>query len=73
MDVAKAIALGADLGAMARPMLVRADEGEESLRQFVAEVIAELQICMFATGAADVAALRGKIAPTAFASTGDAP
>jgi isopentenyl-diphosphate delta-isomerase len=73
VDVAKALALGADVGAMARPMLVRADEGEESLRQFVAEVIAELRICMFATGSANVAALRGKAAPVAVASGSDAP
>jgi len=71
VDVAKAIALGADVGAMARPLLVRADEGEESLRQFVAEVITELQICMFATGAANVAGLRGRIVPAALAHGGD--
>ena len=73
VDVAKAIALGADLGAMARPMLLHADEGEASLRQFVAETVTELQICMFATGSANVAALRGKIAPVAAAGHGDLP
>jgi len=73
VDVAKAIALGAHLGAMARPMLVRADEGEEALRQFVAEIVTELQICMFATGSARLAALRGKIAPVAVTGSGDEP
>ena len=60
LDLATALALGADLGAMARPFLLRAVEGEAQLRQFVAEVLEELRICMFATGTAAIAGLRGK-------------
>lgn len=73
VDLAKAVALGADVGAMARPLLVHADQGEEPLRQFVAEIIAELRICMFATGSATVTDLRGKLAPAAVTGGGDAP
>jgi isopentenyl-diphosphate delta-isomerase len=60
-DIAKAIALGADVGAMARPFLVKADEGEESLQQFIEGLLADLRICMFATGSGNVQALRGKL------------
>ena len=61
MDLAKAIALGADLGAMARPFLLRAEEGEDALRSFVQDILDELRICMFATGSARVTELRGKL------------
>ncbi len=61
IDVAKAIALGADVGSMARPFLIEAHAGEESLRQFVEGVLQELRICMFATGSPTVADLRGKL------------
>lgn len=59
VDVAIAIALGADVGAMARPMLVAANAGEEVLRAFIDDVLTELRICMFGIGAADLAALKG--------------
>ena len=60
LDVAKAIALGADLAGSAAPHLVSAVDGEgaagvgEGLRAFVDE----LRIAMFCTGAANIAALR---------------
>lgn len=60
-DLAKALALGADVGAMARPFLVKANEGEEQLRAFVEEVLTELRICMFGTGSGEARALRGKV------------
>ena len=50
IDVAKAIALGANIGAMARPMLVAADKGQEALDQFVDNVIDEIRVCMFGVG-----------------------
>lgn len=59
VDVAIAIALGADLGAMARPMLVAANAGEDTLRAFIDDVLTELRICMFGIGAPDLAALKG--------------
>lgn len=60
LDVAKAIALGADLAGSAAPHLFSAAEGDgtggvvDGLRAF----IDELRIAMFCTGAANIAALR---------------
>lgn len=59
LDLAKAIALGADVGAMARPMLVAANQGEERLAGFIGDVLDELRIAMFAIGVSDLDALRG--------------
>jgi isopentenyl-diphosphate Delta-isomerase len=77
IDVAKALALGADVGSMARPFLLEAHAGEESLRQFVEGVLQELRICMFATGSQTIADLRGKLqrvtAMHAAAPGGDGP
>lgn len=58
LDVAKALALGAHAAAMARPMLVAADQSEEVLHRFIDDVLTELRIAMFGIGAKDVAALR---------------
>ena len=73
MDVAKSIALGADVGAMARPFLVKADEGEEALHRFIEELLADLRICMFATGSGTVQALRGKLRTAASGGPGESP
>lgn len=77
VDVAKALALGADVGSMARPFLLEAHSGEESLHQFVASILEELRICMFSTGSRTVAELRGKLQPVtpllAAATGGDQP
>jgi isopentenyl-diphosphate Delta-isomerase len=61
IDLAKAIALGADVGAMARPLLVAAHQGEEAVARLVENVLEELRICMFATGSGSVRELRGKL------------
>jgi isopentenyl-diphosphate Delta-isomerase len=61
IDLAKAIALGADVGAMARPFLVAAHAGEEAVARLVERVLEELRICMFATGSGSVRELRGKL------------
>ncbi|MCC5860687.1 MAG: type 2 isopentenyl-diphosphate Delta-isomerase [Gammaproteobacteria bacterium] len=61
MDVARALALGADVGSMARPMLLRAHESEAALAAFVDSVLTELRVCMFGSGAANVKALRGRV------------
>lgn len=63
IDLAKALALGADVGAMARPFLLKAHEGEAELHAFVEDVLDDLRVCMFATGAANVTALRGCLDP----------
>jgi isopentenyl-diphosphate delta-isomerase len=63
LDLAKALALGADVGAMARPLLLRANESEDALHQFVEDVLAELRVCMFGTGSVSVRALRSSVEP----------
>jgi isopentenyl-diphosphate delta-isomerase len=59
LDLAKAIALGADVGAMARPMLVAADRGDDVLDAFIDDTVTALRIAMFGIGAPDLASLRG--------------
>ena len=58
MDAAKAIALGADVVAVARPLLVPAIESATAVKDWLARFIAELRICLHGCGAADLAALR---------------
>lgn len=65
IDLAKVLALGADLGAMARPFLMKAHEGEDALQSFVEDVLTDLRVCMFASGATDIASLRGRLVPAA--------
>lgn len=59
LDVAKAIALGADLAGIARPFLHFATEGSEAADHYARRLIEGLRITMFAIGAATVGALRG--------------
>jgi isopentenyl-diphosphate delta-isomerase len=54
VHLAKALALGADLGAMARPFLVAAEAGDEALDAFVQDTLLELRIAMFAAGVGEV-------------------
>jgi isopentenyl-diphosphate delta-isomerase len=57
-DIAKCIALGADLGGMAGPFLRAAAESPEAAASAIEEVVAELRLVMFASGSGDLAALR---------------
>jgi isopentenyl-diphosphate delta-isomerase len=57
MDAAKAIALGADVVAVARPLLAPAIASAAAAREWVARFIEELRICLHGCGAADLAAL----------------
>lgn len=59
LDVAKAIALGADLAGIARPFLHMANEGLDATDRYARRLIEGLRITMFAIGAATVGALRG--------------
>lgn len=59
VDVAKALALGADIGSMARPFLVAANQGDEALDAFISDVLTEIRICMFGIGAKDIDELKG--------------
>ena len=61
LDVAKALSLGADVGAMARPFLLAAHASDGAVDALIGRIIEELRICMFATGSATVSGLRGKL------------
>jgi isopentenyl-diphosphate delta-isomerase len=58
MDAAKAIALGADVVAVARPLLGLAIESSAAVEDWLQHFITELRICLHGCGAADLAALR---------------
>ena len=58
VDIAKAIALGADLGAFGQPLLAAALESSAKVVEFIAGMIHELKVSMLCVGAADLAALR---------------
>lgn len=58
MDVAVAIALGADAVALARPLLEAASESEDAAARVLETIIYELRVICFCTGAANLASLR---------------
>ncbi|MBE9101472.1 type 2 isopentenyl-diphosphate Delta-isomerase [Vacuolonema iberomarrocanum] len=58
LDVAKAIALGADLGGLALPFLQSADHSEAALEEQAELLVAELRTALFCTGSANFADLR---------------
>ncbi len=58
LEVAKAIALGADLGGLAFPFLQAADESEATVDQLIELLIAELKTVLFCTGNANIAELK---------------
>jgi len=58
LDVAKAIALGADLGGLALPFLQAADHSETALEEQADLLVAELTTAFFCTGSANLADLR---------------
>lgn len=59
MDVAVALALGADAAAMAGPLLAAATESEDEAVRLLETLIYELRVICFCTGARDIAELRG--------------
>jgi isopentenyl-diphosphate Delta-isomerase len=58
LDVAKSIALGADLAGMARPFLKAAAHSAETVVELASVIREQLRIAMFCVGAADLARLR---------------
>ncbi len=58
LDVAKAIALGADLGGLAFPFLQAADSSLAAVYEFTEILIAELETVLFCTGTATLQALQ---------------
>lgn len=58
IDVAKALALGADVASMAGPVLRAALDSPKALHDQLETVRRQLHTAMFATGARDIAALK---------------
>jgi isopentenyl-diphosphate delta-isomerase len=58
LDVAKAIALGADLAGMASPLLVAVHESIDALHHVLTRTIEELRLAMFGTGSGTLDDLR---------------
>lgn len=64
MDAAKAIALGADVVSLARPLLAPAIESPAAVADWLQRFIDELMICLHGSGAANLAELReGGVTP----------
>lgn len=58
IDLAKALALGADLGGVALPLLKAAAVSEDALRTEIARILYGLRLAMFCIGARDIPSLR---------------
>ncbi|MFQ5943450.1 MAG: type 2 isopentenyl-diphosphate Delta-isomerase [Anaerolineales bacterium] len=58
IDIAKSIALGAQLGGMAGPFLRAANESSQAVSDLIDQTLKELRVSMFATGSRDLNALR---------------
>ena len=58
IDVAKSMALGADIAGLAGPLLRAAATGEQALLDTVDVLIEELRLAMFCSGAASTRELR---------------
>jgi isopentenyl-diphosphate delta-isomerase len=58
MDAAKALVMGADVVALARPLLAPAIESAAAVVDVLGGFIEELRVCLHGCGAADLAALR---------------
>lgn len=58
LDIAKSIALGAQLGGMAGPFLRAAVDSSGAVSELIDQTLRELRVCMFATGSRDLESLR---------------
>jgi isopentenyl-diphosphate delta-isomerase len=58
VDIAKCIALGAELGGMASPYLKAAVKSTKAVVETISEVSRELRVAMFGAGAANIGALQ---------------
>jgi len=54
IDIAKALRIGANYSALARPFLIASLEGQESVYQFIEKIMNELKITMLLTGSKDI-------------------
>ena len=59
LDLAKVLALGADLGALAGPFLKAANVSAQAVAELAGEVADELRIILFSLGVSDIASLKG--------------
>ncbi len=58
LDIAKAVALGADLAALGQPLLASALESADAVVKFLGSIIYELKIAMLCAGAGNLSDLR---------------
>jgi isopentenyl-diphosphate delta-isomerase len=58
LDMAKCLALGADVAALGQPLLAPALESSDKVVEFLAGIIHEIKIAMLCAGARDVAVLK---------------
>ena len=58
LDIAKSIALGANLGAFGQPLLASALESPDKVIEFLSGIIYEMKVAMLCAGASDLAALK---------------
>ena len=58
LDIAKCIALGADMAALGQPLLASALESAEKVVEFLSGIIHEIQVAMLCVGAPNLAALK---------------
>jgi len=58
IDIAKAIALGADAAGIGAPLLKPACDSEEKVADVLTEIIETLRITMFCIGSADITSLK---------------
>ena len=61
LDVAKSIALGADLAGFARKFIIAANAGYENLKKTIELILLELKVAMFVSGASNLNELRAKL------------
>ena len=54
VEIVKSVALGADMGGIAKPFLEKAIEGKEALSQYVDDIIREIRVAMFLVGARNI-------------------
>jgi isopentenyl-diphosphate Delta-isomerase len=62
VQVAKALAVGADVAGLALPFLRAADESDAAVTALIAELVTALRIALFATGSRSIADLRDALA-----------
>ena len=58
IDLAKCIALGAELGGLASPCVKAASTSSDAVHEMIDFILMELRICMFVTGSSDLNQLR---------------